>query len=61
MDEAAAVAARYGGTGLLIAETLAAGLSFGRQLWFGMNAHVGRVMGRAAGDLGIAVHVTSQY
>lgn len=61
LDEAAAIAARYGGTGLLIAETLAAGLSFGRQLWFGMNAHVGRVMGRAAGDLGIAVHVTSQY
>lgn len=34
LDEAAAIAARFGGTGWLTAETLAAGLANGRQLWF---------------------------
>ena len=58
LDDAAAIAGLYGGTGLLVAETLAAGLTFGRQLWFGTAANVGRVVERAAGELGIAVHVT---
>ena len=58
LDDAAAIAARYGGTGLLIAETLAAGLTLGRQLWFGTAANVGRVVARAGGELGIAVQVT---
>ena len=56
LDDAAALAARYGG-GLLIAETLAAGLVHGRALWFGTPANVGRHLARAAEDLGIAVHV----
>ena len=57
LDDAAAIAARYGGTGLLIAETLAAGLTLGRQLWFGTATNVGRVVDQAAGELGSAVHV----
>ena len=57
LDEAAAIAARYGG-GLLIAETLAAGLNHDSQLWFGNPANVGPLMSGAAQDMGIAVHVT---
>ena len=57
LDEAAALAARDGGTGLLIAETLVAGLAHGRQLWFGTQANVGRLTERAAGELGIELHV----
>ena len=56
LDDAAALAARYGG-GLLIAETLAAGLVHGRRLFFGTPANVGRHLVIAAEDLGIAVHV----
>ncbi len=56
LDEAAAIAARYGG-GLLVAETLAAGLAHGRQLWFGTSANVGRLLDRASDDWGVAVHV----
>jgi len=52
LDDAAALAARYGG-GLLIAETLAAGLLHGRALWFGAPANVGRHLTQAAEDLGI--------
>jgi hypothetical protein len=55
LDEAAILAARFGGTGLLVAETLAAGLTYGRQLWFGVPSNVGNP--RAANELGIAVHV----
>ncbi|MGH9044856.1 MAG: hypothetical protein ACRDVP_08525 [Acidimicrobiales bacterium] len=46
--------------GWLIAETLAAGLAFGEQLWFGLDANVGRVVRRAAGELGITVRVIDQ-
>lgn len=56
LDEASKIEARYGG-GLLIAETLAAGLAYGRQLWFGAPANVGRLVEQAASELGIAVHV----
>jgi hypothetical protein len=56
LDEAAAIAARFGG-GLLIAETLAAGLNHEHQLWFGNSANVGQLMHRAAGELGIAIHM----
>ncbi len=56
LDDAAALAARYGG-GLLIAETLAAGLVHGRRLFFGTPANVRRHLAVAAEDLGIAVHV----
>lgn len=58
LDEAAAIAARYGGTGLLIAESLAAGLHHGG-LWFGTNHNVGRLLTRAADDLGIPVRIIS--
>jgi hypothetical protein len=60
LDEAAAIAARYNGTGLLIAETLAAGLAYGRQLYFGTERKVGPLLARAAGELGIGVHVTAR-
>jgi hypothetical protein len=60
LDDAAALAARYGGTGLLIAETLVAGLAHGRQLWFGSQANVGQLTERAAGELGIELHVLAR-
>jgi hypothetical protein len=59
LDEAAQVAARYGGTGLLVAESLAAGLAHGRRLFFGTQANVGRLLARAADELGIEVHVAT--
>lgn len=40
LDEGAAIAARYGGTGILIAASLA----FGRELWFGTERNVGHVL-----------------
>jgi hypothetical protein len=58
LDEAASIAARYGAGGLLIAETLAAGLAHGHQLWFGTQRNVGRALARIADDLHIDVHVT---
>lgn len=59
LDQAAVVAARLGGTGLLVAETLVAGLAHGRQLWFGTPANVGRRLELAAGELGLAVRVST--
>jgi hypothetical protein len=59
LDEAAAIAARYNGTGLLIAETLACGLNYGRQLFFGAEANVGRLLARAADDLGITLRLAT--
>lgn len=50
-DEAAILAARFGGTGLLVAETLTAGLTYGRDLWFGTPTNVGRLLERAADEL----------
>ena len=41
LDEAAQIAARFGKTGWLIAETVTAGLTYGRQLWFGSERNVG--------------------
>jgi hypothetical protein len=57
LDDAAVLAARFGGTGLIVAETLTAGLAHGHQLWFGTPANVGRLLERAAKELGIAVLV----
>ena len=57
LDAAASLAARYGAGGLLIAETLAAGLAYGRQLWFGLARNVGRSLAIIADELGIAVNV----
>lgn len=55
-DTAASIAVRYG-TGLLVAETLAAGLVYG-SLWFGAEENVGRLLRRAASELGIPVRLT---
>lgn len=41
--------------GLLIAETLAAGLAHGRQLWFGLHRNVGHSLAAIAGELEIAL------
>jgi len=41
LDEAASIGARYQTGGLLIVETLAAGLAFGHQLWFGTERNLG--------------------
>jgi hypothetical protein len=60
LDDAAVLAARFGATGLLIAEMMAAGLAYGRQLWFGIPANVGRLLERATGELGIELHVLAR-
>lgn len=60
LDEAAAIAARYGAGGLLIAETLAAGRTHGHQLWFGIERNVGRRLARTAEDLDITIHVAER-
>ena len=59
LDKAAQVAASYGGTGWLVAESLAAGLAYGRELYFGTEQNVGHLLARAAGELGIAVQVVT--
>ena len=59
LDDAAAIAARYSSGGLLIAETLAAGLAQGHGLWFGSERNVGGALSRMADDLGIAVDVVT--
>jgi hypothetical protein len=57
LDDAAKIAARFGTSGLLIAETLAAGVAHGGQLWFGLEANIGRLVARAAPELGVTIHV----
>ncbi len=59
LDQAAAVAAAYGNTGWHVAETIAAGLAHGRQLWFGAERNVGRRMQEIADDLGVAIYVST--
>lgn len=59
LDTAASIAARYRAGGLLIAETLAAGLAHGHQLWFGLERNVSRSLAAIAGELDITVNVTS--
>ncbi len=56
LDDAAHLASLYGG-GLLIAESLAAALVHGRNLYFGTDRNVGRVLATAAVDLGITIHM----
>lgn len=58
LDSAASISARYSAGGLLIAETLAAGLVHGHQLWFGTTRNVGQALARIADDLSIEVHVS---
>lgn len=57
LDEAAAIGARYRAAGLLVGETLAAGLTYGRQLWFGTSRNVGNRLADIAADLRITIHV----
>lgn len=56
LDEAARLAARFGHTGWLIADTLAAGRHHGA-LWFGDPRNVGGLLERAAEELGIEVRL----
>ena len=57
LDEAAAIGAAYGSAGLLVGETLAAGLVHGRRLWFGAERNIGARLARIADELGIAIRV----
>lgn len=57
LDPAAAIAARFGASGLLIAETLAAGLAHGKALYFGTERNVGRRLAEIAAELGVAIRV----
>jgi hypothetical protein len=57
LDQAASISARYHAGGFLVPEILAAGLTYGRQLWFGTPANVGRRMADIAADLGISIHI----
>ena len=57
LDEAAAIGARYRSAGLLVGETLAAGLTYGHQLWFGTPRNIGDRLAHIATDLHIAIHV----
>lgn len=59
LDEAAQIAARYGNTGWLISETVTAGLTYGRQLWFGSDRNIGIRLREIADDLGIAIHLAA--
>jgi hypothetical protein len=57
LDEAAQIGARYATGGLLVCETLAAGLVHGHQLWFGTARNVGVRLAEIAEDLDIAIHL----
>lgn len=57
LDEAAAIGARYRAAGLLVGETLAAGLTYSHQLWFGTQRNIGTRLAEIAADLRIAMHV----
>jgi hypothetical protein len=57
IDQAASIGARYRTGGLLMTETLAAGLAHRRALYFGSEDNVGRRFAEIAADLGIAITV----
>ena len=57
LDQAAAIGARYRSAGLLVGESLAAGLVHGRRLWFGAERNVGTRLAEIATDLGIEILV----
>ena len=57
LDEAARIGARYSTGGLLVCESLAAGLLHGRQLWFGTARNVGVRLAEVVEDLDIAIHI----
>ncbi|MDE0804601.1 MAG: hypothetical protein OSA99_14935 [Acidimicrobiales bacterium] len=57
LNIAAGISAAHGIGGLLNCETLAAGLTHGRELWFGTARNVGRLLTEVADDLDISIHV----
>jgi hypothetical protein len=59
LDEAAQIAARFGKTGWLIAETVTAGLTYGGQLWFGSDRNVGVRLREIADELGVEIHIAA--
>ncbi|MGH9113606.1 MAG: hypothetical protein ACRDZN_15120 [Acidimicrobiales bacterium] len=56
LDSAASIGARYHADGLLIAETLTAGLAYGHQLLFGLARNVGRSLAAIADEFGMTNH-----
>ncbi len=58
LDDAAAIGAAYKAAGLLNGETLAAGLAYGRQLWFGTARNIGKRLTEITADLHIDIHIT---
>lgn len=60
LDEAASIGARYRTGGLLMTETLAAGLAHRRTLYFGTANNVGRRFAEIAEDLGITITVVNE-
>lgn len=57
LDQAAQIAARYRTGGLLVTETLAAGLAHRRALYFGTADNIGDRFAAIASDLGITITV----
>jgi len=57
LDEAASIGARYRTGGLLMVETLAAGLAYGHQLWFGTQRNVGRRLAEIAAEFNITINL----
>lgn len=58
LDEAAAIGAAYGSGGLLVGETLAAGLSTVGGSGSALRATSGKRLAEFADDLGIEIHVS---
>lgn len=58
LDDAARLAARFGG-GLRNAEILAAGVASHAELWFGTPANVGPAITNGADGLGLAIHIAT--
>lgn len=58
LDEAARITARFGG-GWIIGETVAAGLTYGRHLYYGAAENIGASERAATTALGVAIHVAS--
>jgi len=57
LDDAPAIGAAYNAAGLLVGETLAAGLAHQRQLWFGSARNVGKRLTEIADGLNIIIHL----
>lgn len=59
LDQAAQIGARYRTGGLLVTETLAAGLLHGRRLFFGTGDNIGARLAEIATDLSIGISVVT--